>query len=93
MRRVIQRTDMKGLKGFCPSRCGISANLPIHAPNTWPAIAGRSSTVRPKWHRRNSRPTLARYAPAAYGADVVVLTDDQDVAEGTLDYAAWYKGG
>jgi YHS domain-containing protein len=34
----------------------------------------------------------ARYAPAAYGADVVVLVDHQDVVEGTLDYAAWYKG-
>ena len=34
----------------------------------------------------------ARYAPAAYGADVVVLIRDKDVAEGSLDFAAWYKG-
>ena len=34
----------------------------------------------------------ARYAPAAFGADVVVLTDESDVVEGTLDHAAWFKG-
>ena len=33
-----------------------------------------------------------RYAPAAYGADVVALLRDKNVVEGTLDYAAWYKG-
>jgi len=34
----------------------------------------------------------SRYAPAAYGADVVALTRDKDVVEGSLDFAAWFKG-
>ena len=33
-----------------------------------------------------------RYAPVAYGADVVVLVNHEDVVEGSLDFAAWYKG-
>ena len=30
--------------------------------------------------------------PDTYGADVVALTRDKDVVEGSLDFAAWFKG-
>jgi YHS domain-containing protein len=33
-----------------------------------------------------------RYAPAVFGADVLALSRHQEVVEGSLDFATWYKG-
>ncbi len=92
MRRVIQRADMKGLKGFCPVTLRDQRELADSVPEFVSSYRGQKFyfASQPALIKFDLHPE--RYAPAAYGADVVVLTRDQDVSEGTLDHSAWYRG-
>jgi YHS domain-containing protein len=92
MKQIRDRGGMKGLKGFCPVTLRDDRELKDSLPEFVSTYRGQ------KFHfasgeakmRFDQNPT--HYAPAAYGADVVVLIRDKDVAEGSLDNAAWYKG-
>lgn len=92
MQKIHERMGMKGLKGFCPVTLRDEREL-VDAKSEI-SFVYRSQ----KFHfaTAEARDTFAadpsRYAPAAYGADVVALSRDKDVVEGTLDFAAWYKG-
>lgn len=92
MKKIHERGSMKGLKGFCPVTLRDQRELIDAKPEFHSTFRGQ------KFHFANSEAKLkfdeepARYAPAAYGADVVALTRDKDVVEGTLDFAAWFKG-
>jgi YHS domain-containing protein len=92
MRRIIQRTDMKGLKGFCPVTLRDQRALADSRPEFVATYRGQKFYFASQDAQAKFEADAARYAPAAYGADVVVLTDAQDVVEGTLDHAAWFKG-
>ena len=92
MRRIRDRFGMKGLKGFCPvtlhdERELIDARPEFHFTHRSQKFHFASAEARDKFE---TDPT--HYAPAAYGADVVALSRDKDVVEGTLDFAAWFKG-
>ena len=83
---------MKGLKGFCPvtlhdERELVDAKSDHHATHRGQKFHFASAEAMAKFVEDPSR-----YAPAAYGADVVALTRDKDVVEGSLDFAAWFKG-
>jgi YHS domain-containing protein len=92
MRRIIQRADMKGLKGFCPVTLRDQRELADSVPEFVSSYRGQKFYFASQAALIKFDQHPERYAPAAYGADVVVLTRDQDVAEGTLDHAAWYRG-
>lgn len=92
MRRIIQRADMKGLKGFCPVTLRDERELADSRPEFVATFRGQKFYFASKDAQARFEDDPARYAPAAYGADVVVLVRDQDVVEGSLDHAAWYKG-
>ena len=92
MQRIRDRFGMKGLKGFCPvtlrdERELLDAKPEFHFTHRSQKFHFASEEAR---NRFEAEPSL--YAPAAYGADVVSLGRDKDVVEGTLDFAAWYKG-
>jgi YHS domain-containing protein len=92
MKKIHERGSMKGLKGFCPVTLRDQRELTDAKPEFHSTFRGQ------KFHFASADAKLqfdeepARYAPAAYGADVVALTRDKDVVEGSLDYAAWFKG-
>ena len=92
MKKIHERGSMKGLKGFCPVTLRDQRELTDAKPEFYSTFRGQ------KFHFASADAKLqfdqepARYAPAAYGADVVALTRDKDVVEGSLDYAAWFKG-
>ncbi len=92
MKKIHERGSMKGLKGFCPVTLRDQRELIDAKPDFHSTFRGQ------KFHFASAEAKLkfddepARYAPAAYGADVVALTRDKDVVEGTLDFAAWFKG-
>lgn len=92
MKKIHERGSMKGLKGFCPVLLRDQRELVDAKPEFHSTFRGQ------KFHFADAESKLkfdeepARYAPAAYGADVVALTRDKDVVEGSLDFAAWYKG-
>ena len=92
MLKIRERGGMKGLKGFCPvtlhdERELVDANSEFHATHRGQKFHFASAEAKAKF---DEDPSL--YAPAAYGADVVALTRDKDVVEGSLDHAAWFKG-
>jgi YHS domain-containing protein len=92
MKKIHERGSMKGLKGFCPVTLRDQRELVDAKPDFHSTFRGQ------KFHFANAEAKLkfdeapAQYAPAAYGADVVALTRDKDVVEGSLDFAAWFKG-
>lgn len=92
MKKIHERGSMKGLKGFCPVSLRDQRELVDAKPEFHSTFRGQ------KFHFANADAKLkfdeepARFAPAAYGADVVALTRDKDVIEGSLDFAAWFKG-
>ncbi len=92
MQRIRDRFGMKGLKGFCPvtlrdERELLDAKPEFHFTHRSQKFHFASQEARDRFE---ADPSV--YAPAAYGADVVSLGRDKDVVEGTLDFAAWYKG-
>jgi YHS domain-containing protein len=92
MAKIRERGGMKGLKGFCPVTLRNQRELQDAQPEFQSSFRGQKfhfATADAK-SKFDSEPM--RYAPAVYGADVVVLIRDKDVTEGTLDFAAWYKG-
>ncbi|HUQ69447.1 MAG TPA: hypothetical protein VM165_07995, partial [Planctomycetaceae bacterium] len=92
MKQIRDRGGMKGLKGFCPVTLRDERELKDSQPEFQSSFRGQKFHFTTADAKTKFDQDPARYAPAAYGADVVVLTRDKDVAEGSLDFAAWYKG-
>ncbi|OYW20779.1 MAG: hypothetical protein B7Z55_06800, partial [Planctomycetales bacterium 12-60-4] len=92
MALIRERGGMKGLKGFCPVTLRDEREL-LDAQNEYFAsFRGQKFHFATQAAKEKFDADPQRYVPAAYGADVVVLIRDKDVSEGSLDYAAWYKG-
>lgn len=92
MQKIRDRFGMKGLKGFCPvslrdERELIDARPDFHFVYRRQKFHFASAEARKKFEANP-----ARYVPAAYGADVVALYRDREIVEGTLEFAAWYRG-
>lgn len=92
IRRIRDRFGMKGLKGFCPVTLRDERELLDAKPEFFYTHRGQKFHFASADARNKFEADPGLYAPAAYGADVVALGRDKDVVEGTLDFAAWYKG-
>jgi len=92
MRRIRERFGMKGLKGFCPVTLHDERDLVDARPEFNFTYRSQKFHFASVEARDKFEADPSRYAPAAYGADVVALSRDKDVVEGTLDFAAWFKG-
>lgn len=92
MERIRERSGTVGLKGFCPVKLRDQRELVDAQPGYEALYRGQKFLFSDIESRAKFEQNPTRYAPAAYGADVVALLRDKNVVEGTLDYAAWYKG-
>jgi len=92
MNKIRERGGMKGLKGFCPVTLRDSRELKDALSEFQSSYRGQKFHFASAEAKEKFDADPPRYAPAAYGADIVVLIRDKDVAEGTLDFAAWFKG-
>lgn len=92
MRRIRERFGMKGLKGFCPVTLHDERELVDAVPDFHVTYRSQKFHFATEEARDKFQAEPGKYAPAAYGADVVALSRDKDVVEGTLDFAAWFKG-
>jgi YHS domain-containing protein len=92
MAKIRERGAMKGLKGFCPVTLRDERELKDAQSTHHSSFRGQKFHFATAEAKAKFDTEPVRYAPAAYGADVVVLIRDKDVAEGTLDFAAWFKG-
>ena len=91
-RRIRDRFGMKGLKGFCPVTLRDDRELLDARPEFNSSHRGQKFHFASEEARLRFIADPILYIPAAYGADVVALTRDKDIVEGTLDYASWFKG-
>lgn len=92
MQKVRERFGMKGLKGFCPVTLRDQRELVDAKPEFQASHRGQKFHFTSAQARDKFEANPLRYKPAAFGADVVALSRDKEVVEGTLDFAAWYKG-
>lgn len=92
MTQIRDRGGMTGLKGFCPVSLRDDRELFDARPEFSAAYRGQKFHFASADARQRFVADPQRYVPAAYGADVVALVRDQDVVEGTLDHAAWFRG-
>lgn len=92
MEKIRQRGGMKGLKGFCPVTLRDERELKDALPEFQASYRGQKFHFASAEARAKFQEHPERYAPAAFGADVVVLLRDRDVVEGSLEHAAWYRG-
>jgi YHS domain-containing protein len=92
MRRILQRTDVKGLKGFCPVTLRDQRELADARSEFVSSYRGQKFHFATPEAQEKFEANPTRYAPVAYGADVVELVKDEEIVEGSLDFAAWYKG-
>lgn len=92
MERIRERSGTVGLKGFCPVKLRDQRELVDAQPGYEAMYRGQKFLFSDIESRAKFEQNPTRYAPAAYGADVVALLRDKNVVEGTLDFAAWYKG-
>ena len=90
MKRIAERTELKGLKGFCPVQLRDERELrdaqsQFSAKHDGVVYNFSSAAARQKFL---AEPT--KYAPAAGGQDVVLASGSKK-AEGSLDHAVWYR--
>ena len=89
---IASRQGLRGLKGFCPVALREEREL-VDAHSQFRAIYNGKT-----YYLSSSQAAFAfqsdptKYAPAARGNDVIQQAVTGVDAEGSLDYAVWYKG-
>jgi YHS domain-containing protein len=91
LRKIQERAGQTGLKGFCPvtlrdQRDLVDARPSFHSIYESKTYYFASAEAKAFFDR-----SPAKYAPVAAGIDIVVKANSDQLVEGTLDHAAWYK--
>ncbi len=89
---IASRGNIKGLKGFCPVALRDNRLLVDARPEFSSSFKSMNYQFASLENKLKFDREPAKYAPAAGGSDIVLLVDQQDDKEGTLDFASWYKG-
>ena len=91
LRKIAERGELTGLKGFCPVALRDSREL----KDTRPSFQSRFNG---NYYNFSSAEALAKfeaepkkYVPAAAGQDVVLAANEGANREGSLDRAVWYR--
>ncbi|MFG0239931.1 MAG: hypothetical protein ACF8CY_02585, partial [Gimesia chilikensis] len=92
MAMIASRGNIKGLKGFCPVALRDNRLLVDARPEFSSSYKSMNYQFASLENKLKFDREPAKYAPAAGGSDIVLLVDNQDDKEGTLDFASWYKG-
>ena len=91
LNKIAERTELMGLKGFCPVVLRDERDLRDASPMFSSEFEGQNYNFSSDEARKKFEANPVAYAPAAGGKDVVLSSDDKTDAEGTLDYAVWFK--
>lgn len=91
LKKIAERSELTGLKGFCPVALRDSRELKDARPSFQAEFNG-------DYYNFSSAEALAKfkadpenYAPAAAGQDVVLAANEGTNREGSLDRAVWYR--
>ena len=90
MKRIAERAELKGLKGFCPVQLRDERELRDARPQFSAEYDGVVYNFSSAAARQKFLAEPTKYAPAAGGQDVVLASSSKK-AEGSLDHAVWYR--
>ncbi|GEM_PF-1180091 len=91
LNKIAERTELMGLKGFCPVVLRDERDLRDASPMFNSEFEGQKYNFSSDEARKKFEANPAAYAPAAGGRDVVLSSDEKNDAEGTLGNAVWFK--
>lgn len=91
LKKIAERSELKGMKGFCPVVLRDSRELADARPQFHAEFEGRVYNFSSAEALAAFEGNPALYAPAAGGRDVVLGAGKQTDVEGMLDHAVWYK--
>jgi len=91
LRRIAERAEQTGLKGFCPvvlrdRRDLVDAKAEFVATHKARTYHFSSAAAKAAFDEHPEK-----YAPAGAGLDVVRLANHGDRVDGSLDYAVWFQ--
>ncbi len=91
MRRIAERKGQTGLKGFCPVALRDRRDLVDSNPHFASSYGTKIYTFSSSEAKEKFDANPSKYAPAADGYDVVLMTGSGDLVDGSLDHAVWYR--
>ncbi len=91
MKKIADRKDLKGFKGFCPVALRDGRDLVDSKPQFKATYLGKVYNFSSEDAREKFTKNPKLYAPVLLGRDTVALKDTAEDIEGKLDHAAWFK--
>lgn len=91
MKKISERKDLKGFKGFCPVALRDGRELVDAKPQFKATYLGKVYNLSSEEAREKFTKNPKLYAPVLLGRDTVALKDTAEDIEGKLDHAAWFK--
>lgn len=89
---IASRSNMTGLKGFCPVALRDRRELLEAKPEFSVTFKAKTYQFSSEEAKASFEESPATYLPAKDGRDVILLAAGEESVEGSLDHAAWYKG-
>lgn len=90
-RRIASRSGMSGFKGFCPVVLRDRRELVDSNPKFHSRYESRTYHFSSAEAKKTFDSDPEKYAPAYSGKDAVLLAEDDEEVEGSLDYAVWFQ--
>ncbi|NQV28259.1 MAG: hypothetical protein HQ518_28235 [Rhodopirellula sp.] len=91
MKLIAERSELTGLKGFCPVALRDSRELKDARPQFQARFNGKIYNLSSAEAKEKFESNPEDYAPAAGGQDVVLAANGGVDREGSLDRAVWYR--
>jgi YHS domain-containing protein len=91
LQKIAQRSELNGLKGFCPVALRDSRELEDARPSFLAEFNGHYYNFSSAEALAKFKADPEKYAPAAGGQDVVLAANEGESREGSLDRAVWYR--
>jgi len=89
---LLSRPEQKGLKGFCPVTLKKDRDLVDAKPEFQVTYHAKIYQLSSAEAMEEFKKSPSDYAPARGGIDMVKYTMGKGEEEGTLEFAAWYRG-
>jgi YHS domain-containing protein len=91
LRKIAERSELTGLKGFCAVVLRDSRELKDVRPSFQAEFNGHFYNFSSEEALDKFKADPEKYAPAAAGTDVVLAANEGTNREGSLDRAVWYR--
>jgi YHS domain-containing protein len=91
LKKIAERSELTGLKGFCPVALRDSRELKDARPSFQAEFDGNNYNFSSTEALEKFKADPEKYVPAAAGQDVVLAANEGTNREGSLDRAVWYR--